>query len=328
MNTITHSELVKLLDELVQEMNLIAPRRSGQQVLYQPVKSADEVAWGYTRPDLPVKEVFFPATERLFLMGKNGGDVTLEETLPDEKFVIFGVRSCDARGVQALDALFVDSDPVDPYYTRRRENTTMIGLACQQFEPTCFCERVGGAPDDPRGMDIMLTEIPNGYQVQVLTEKGHRLLPEIAESPPGSYHKASPSEKINVDWPASFGDEYWMDMSERCLSCRACAYVCPTCRCFDVRDEALPGGNGHQYERLRCWDSCAREAYRRIAGGHNPRAVKGERLRNRFLCKFYYYPQQYLMQHPFACTGCGRCVDACPVNIDIVEILDHLMLEN
>jgi L-lactate utilization protein LutB len=76
---------------------------------------------------------------------------------------------------------------------------------------------------------------------------------------------------------------------------------------------------------LRCWDSCAREPYRRIAGGHNPREEKGERMRNRFLCKFHYYPQQYNTQMPVACTGCGRCVEACPVNSDIAEVLQHLV---
>ncbi len=110
--------------------------------------------------------------------------------------------------------------------------------------------------------------------------------------------------------------------AERCLSCRVCAYVCPTCRCFDLRDEALPSDNGHErYERIRSWDSCAGDTYRRIAGGHNPRAARGERMRNRFFCKFYYYPQQYGLA---ACTGCGRCIDACPVNIDITEVLQHV----
>jgi Fe-S oxidoreductase len=89
-----------------------------------------------------------------------------------------------------------------------------------------------------------------------------------------------------------------------------------------VRDEALPAAG--QYERIRCWDSCAGENYRRIAGGHRPRAEKGERLRNRFECKFYYYPEQYGLSETVACTGCGRCVDACPVNIDITEVLTEL----
>jgi L-lactate utilization protein LutB len=89
-----------------------------------------------------------------------------------------------------------------------------------------------------------------------------------------------------------------------------------------VRDEALPASNGgRDYERIRCWDSCAGEVYRRIAGGHNPREAKGERLRNRFLCKFYYFSEQY---GPTACTGCGRCIQSCPVNIDITEVLRHV----
>jgi ferredoxin len=26
-----------------------------------------------------------------------------------------------------------------------------------------------------------------------------------------------------------------------------------------------------------------------------------------------------------ACTGCGRCIDSCPVNIDITEIQSQLL---
>jgi ferredoxin len=89
-----------------------------------------------------------------------------------------------------------------------------------------------------------------------------------------------------------------------------------------VRDEPIASKNGTQeYERIRVWDSCSSEAYRKIAGGHNPRQAKGERLRNRVFCKFNYYPSQYGMT---ACTGCGRCIAHCPVNIDLVETLAQL----
>jgi ferredoxin len=86
-----------------------------------------------------------------------------------------------------------------------------------------------------------------------------------------------------------------------------------------VRDEALPSDDGtERFERLRCWDACTSPAYRRIAGGHDPRSEKGQRLRNRFFCKFYVYPERLGL---LGCTGCGRCIDACPVNIDITEVL-------
>jgi hypothetical protein len=31
--------------------------------------------------------------------------------------------------------------------------------------PSCFCTSVGGAPDDPTGMDIMLQAIEDGFLV-------------------------------------------------------------------------------------------------------------------------------------------------------------------
>ena len=74
-------------------------------------------------------------------------------------------------------------------------------------------------------------------------------------------------------------------------------------------------------ERIRCWDSCAGENYRRVAGGKKARTDKGERLRNRFFCKFYYYPEQTGLGKTSACTGCGRCIDVCPVGVDITEVL-------
>ena len=332
MKFITKADLLAWLDITAWEKNVIAPRRVANNVLYQPIENSSQIAWDYIRPDLPLKEAFFPPTERLFMMKSNGQQVKLIESLPEEEKIIFGVRSCDALGVQLLDELFLEDIPPDPYYAKRRENTTLIGLACSQIGADCFCTQVGGAPDDPRGLDLMFKEVEDGYILQVLSEKGQQIyesLPKVSEyygkmpdRPKGAPLFIGAPESI--DWEAHFDDEYWMDLSERCLGCRICAYVCPTCRCFDVRDEPIAGQPG-AFERLRSWDSCVRENYRQIAGGHNPRAQKAERLRNRFYCKFFYYPQQYHTSMTVACTGCGRCIEACPVNIDISEIISHLL---
>jgi sulfhydrogenase subunit beta (sulfur reductase) len=324
MQFLSTNTLTTWLDRLAQEKTLIAPRDVDGVLLYRPVGGSAEIVWNFTRPVMSIKEFFFPATERLLTITKTGEQIELFETLPLGEQVIFGVRPCDARGLRALDALFLETDPVDTYYAHRRTHTTLIGLACRTMGETCFCTSTGGAPDDARDVDLMLTGVEGGFAVEVITDKGRALLPEVMLSErPGERPRPVLNDPVPVPaadaWPAQFNSAYWADMAERCLSCRICAYVCPTCRCFDVRDEALPAGNGHpDYERIRCWDSCAGEVYRRIAGGHNPRAAKGDRLRNRFFCKFYYYPAQYGSQ---ACTGCGRCIDACPVNIDITEVL-------
>jgi ferredoxin len=82
-----------------------------------------------------------------------------------------------------------------------------------------------------------------------------------------------------------------------------------------VRDDEAPD---REIQRLRAWDSCMADSYRRIAGGHNPRPAKADRLRNRFYCKFCYYPEDF---GPLGCVGCGRCVVSCPVDIDITEVM-------
>lgn len=321
---VKQKKLTQWLDTLAAESTLIAPRNVAGVLLYRPLKSSEQMVWDYIKPVLSTKEAFFPATEQLLTIKKTGQEIELSETLPEGKQVIFGLRPCDARGVLAMDALFLDTKPADSYYQQRRENTTLVGLACKELGETCFCTTMGSAPDDPTGMDIMLTEVDNGYEVQVFSEKGATLMEDLGATIEIS---EMPDQQSEIDipqlsaWPPQFNDQYWADMSERCLSCRVCAYVCPTCRCFDVRDEVIAGNGSNEFERIRCWDSCASEIYRRVAGGHNPRAAKGQRLRNRFFCKLYYYPEQY---GPTACTGCGRCIDSCPVNIDITEVMDHL----
>jgi ferredoxin len=325
MNRISLPDLAAQLDLLAQSGGLIAPRHVDGVLLYRPVRSAAEIVWDYIRPVLSIKEYFFAPTERLLFIEKQGAEVRLTETLPEDKLVIFGVRHCDARGLLALDALFLDTAPPDPYYARRRENATLIGLACEIPGPTCFCTRMGGALDDPQGMDVMLYQEGEEYGVRVLTPKGQALAKSWgiqADLEPAVPSGIEPKIPALDAWPPQFNDAFWQQFSERCLSCRICSYVCPTCRCFDVRDEVVPAEDGSQvYERIRCWDACTGEPYRRVAGGHNPRAEKGTRLRNRFYCKFYYYPEQY---GPMACTGCGRCVESCPVNVDITEVLDYM----
>ena len=323
---ISQAELETWLDGLAQAQTLIAPREISGVALYHPVTKSDEIAGGFTRPALSVKEVFFPPTERLLSIEKIGAEIHLNETLPEGQTTVFGVRPCDARGVRLLDAVFLDNAPADAYYARRRENTTLIGLACKEMGPTCFCTSVGGAPDDPTGVDVMLYPAEGGYLAEAISDKGHALLADAGwpESVVGGA-AFSGGEHFPVPekgkWPEHFNNDYWAKMSERCLSCRACTYVCPTCRCFAVRDEVLGPG---EFERIRCWDACTGENYRRVAGGHKPRAEKGERLRNRFFCKFYYYPEQYGLGSASACTGCGRCIEVCPAGVDITEVLMNL----
>ncbi len=329
MNVTTHEALLAWLERLAQEATVIAPRDVDGILLYRPVSHSDEIVFEYTRPKMSPKEAVFPATDTLLSIEKSGPSddqqVTLTEPSPAKEQIIFGLRPCDARGISTLDAVFIEKEPVDWSYARRREITSLIGIACPQMWEDCFCTSVGGAPDDPSHLDVLLTAVEGGYAVQAVTENGQKLiadlpLQEVEGEPPRPTLQAETVPVLPPEqWPALFGERYWELLGERCISCRMCTYVCPTCRCFDVRDEVVERRAGYvRYDRLRCWDGCTSPNYRLAAGGHNSRPVKGQRLRNRFFCKFLYMAADY---QATGCVGCGRCIEVCPVNIDIVEML-------
>lgn len=327
MRVAAKTDLDRWIEELLKNYEVVAPQKIEGHSMYKPINAARQIDWSFTKTVTPIKEFFFNRTEQILMITRKGQDVILRETLQTRPRVILGVRPCDAHGMQVLDALFLNTPPADHNYQAHRENTILVGLACQSSGESCFCTSMGGAPDSTDGLDVLLFKVPDGFIVEPASDRGKALIDSL-ELVGMQIEKPVPPEMAPVaipdhpDWEKLFGLPIWEQTAERCLSCRACAYVCPTCRCFDVRDEQVASKNGSQeYERIRVWDSCSSEAYRKIAGGHNPRKAKAERLRNRFFCKFDYYPTQY---GPMACTGCGRCVAHCPVNIDIAETLTRL----
>jgi sulfhydrogenase subunit beta (sulfur reductase) len=324
MKGLTQTQLNKWLDRMAQDLTLVAPVNSQGKLSYQKIANSSVVAWGFTRTDISPKTWVLPMTETLFTV-TTGTETSIQDPPAPAKTVVFGVRPCDARGLMAMDALFIDKAPSDSSFTRHRQATTLIGLACPQMWDSCFCTVVGGAPNGKQGLDILLTEIEGGYAFEAITDKGKELarglqLEEIKVSiPEPKLIEGMPTLSPSKEWRDKFDDLYWQQVSETCLSCRTCSFVCPTCRCFDVRDEVKSlQPDVRVFERLRAWDACTSLSYRRIAGGHNPRPTQKERLKNRFYCKFMYYPDDF---GPLGCVGCGRCIEACPAGISILETI-------
>ena len=119
---------------------------------------------------------------------------------------------------------------------------------------------------------------------------------------------------LTAKLPSLFDGPLWADQSLRCVGCGACAFVCPTCVCFDIQEEA----DTRQGRRLRTWDSCGYHMFTLHASGHNPRETQGARWRQRIYHKFSYYPERY---GTLGCVGCGKCTRACPVDMNLQEHL-------
>lgn len=319
---ISGEDLRSWLGNLAQERSLIAPTRSDGLVLFGAISRAEEIALDYDNTLLSPKGHLFPATKALFTIERKEGDIEMIPTSVEGEAVIFGIRPCDALGLKVLDRPFL-AEPADALYQQRRARTALIGLSCHKASPECFCTSLGTGPDDPSNVDILLTGAGEGYIVQAVTERGKALLAtaplvetEVAAPPPPSPTPV-PAEAIAEVASRVFDAPYWARLADRCIHCNLCAYVCPVCYCFDIRDHSYMG----RMERMRTWESCQSPGFSRIAGGHEPRDTKGARLRQRFYHKLLYMPEKFGV---IGCTGCGRCVTSCPVNIDIREVISEM----
>jgi len=334
---IAKTEVVNLLDTLIKEYRVFAPVEQNGFITFQEIHSGSEAFLDYINSKKPPKEIFFPQSERLFsydLSRGEGWDV--EEPASEKKQrIIFGIRPCDARSLVLLDNVFDGKPYKDPYYTDKRKNTTIIALGCNHPGSTCFCTSLRGGPFSQEGSDLLLIDIGQKYILQVVTEKGEKITKKYNEVKEAEDHslslmqdtiktaEASMKSKIDVQkitekLGSIFDDPFWDLISEKCLGCAVCTYLCPTCHCFDITDEVISQAG----ERVRTWDSCAFPSFTLEASGVNPRPSNKERYRQRIMHKFDYFVASHGMA---ACVGCGRCIKECPVNLDIRVVLNSIL---
>nr|WP_318705931.1 4Fe-4S dicluster domain-containing protein [uncultured Treponema sp.] len=284
------------------------------------------------------KDFFFPKTEHMVSYELNGQEVKVVDPRKEvEDFVIFGVRACDAKGFTAIDNVYLNMDPVDSYYKNRREHGTVIVLACNDPAKTCFCSTFGidaSLAASPAGGDVSCWLADGKYYFQANTDKGKAFVENakaaLTDSADAAVEAAKKDIKAKVeaqpfahldlskfqgkDMLKIFNSKVWDKVSEPCVGCGTCTYVCPTCMCFDVRD--FDTGNG--VRQIRCWDSCMYNDFTQMAA-ENPRHTQKERSRQRFMHKLMYYPMAH--EGMYSCVGCGRCVENCPVNMNIVKVI-------
>ena len=282
------------------------------------------------------KDFFFPKTEHMVSYEMSGKEVKVVDPRKEvEDFVIFGVRACDARGFTAIDNVYLNMNPVDSYYKNRREHGTVIVLACSEPTKTCFCSTFGidASLAKPAG-DVSCWLADGKYYFEANTDKGKAFVEnaksalEDADASAVEACKKDISAKVEAlpfahldlskfqgkDMLKIFNSKIWDKVSEPCVGCGTCTYVCPTCMCFDVRDFATSSG----VRQVRCWDSCMYNDFTQMAA-ENPRHTQKERSRQRFMHKLMYYPMAH--DGMFSCVGCGRCVESCPVNMNIVKVI-------
>lgn len=282
------------------------------------------------------KDFFFPQCENLVDFKVEGKNIEVIDTRSEcEDFVVFGVRACDVKSIDVLDRVFL-VEPVDTYYKNRREHGVIMSMACNKPIETCFCGTFGIDASSPEG-DIVCYKTDDTLFMDAKTEKGEKLLATFEDITEAANVKEIdaqvalikerlaklPLANLSVDaFGADKTDEFfnapeWQELSQSCLGCGTCTFVCPTCQCYDIKD--FNTGNG--VKRFRCWDSCMYSEFTRMAHGNN-RLSQKERFRQRFMHKLVYYPTNN--DGLFSCVGCGRCVAKCPIQMNIVKVIKTL----
>jgi heterodisulfide reductase subunit C len=241
--------------------------------------------------------------------------------------------------LEVLDRVFL-VDPKDSYYSSRREHGVVVTMACTRPTETCFCQTFGIDASAPKG-DIECYKTDSEMYFNAVTEKGKVLLEKLDALTEDCDSSAVNKQKEEIkavmnklplkDLKAdAFGkdktEEFfdrpeWKTLSESCLGCGTCTFVCPTCQCYDIKDF----NTGHGVKRFRCWDSCMYSDFTKMSAGQ-PRVSQVERFRQRFMHKLVYFPTNN--DGMFSCVGCGRCVSKCPISMNIVKVMKTLKGEN
>ena len=336
MLKIAKERLNELYAKINETFGLFMPIKKAGEVNYHVWEEGKEVSLETLKTVKSPKNMFFPQTENMMKFKTEDKNLSIENLNFEKRpFVLFGVKACDYKAIEVLDKVFL-ADPVDTYYQSRREATTIVTLACSKPEESCFCSVFGIDATAPQG-DVTTWLDDNYLYWQANTEKGETLTEKVNElfenggdeevatqqAQTKEIMKMLPFAALDLsrfkpeNLNELFNAKEWESMSEACLGCGTCTFVCPTCQCFDIRDFKTNEG----VVRYRCWDSCMYSDFTLMAHG-NSRTTQMQRFRQRFMHKLVYYPSQN--DGLYSCVGCGRCVNKCPQRLNIVKVIKTL----
>ena len=314
------------LEKLLTEYDIFVPVKNEYSLDYEPfrVNEADHVAYNEPKPATPLKNFFLPVRENVTSPGDGG-----------KPRIIVGVPNCDIEALRLLDEIYLDEAFTDPFYRIRRESTILVSTDCYSAAQHCHCTSYGVRPYPDGHADLGLASEGDNIYLKVVTEKGDRLAKKLlpvrsvtdmsllafieerhrqVEDELASMNKGLPDYTKTGKIVSEAGSDIWVRYASKCVSCGACTTICPTCSCFLLIDKP-------DFEKVKQTDACQYPGFERVAGGEDPLFELPHRFRNRYMCKYVWKPQKF---STIACTGCGRCIEACIGRINKNELFMEL----
>jgi sulfhydrogenase subunit beta (sulfur reductase) len=328
-----HDTTLKFIKYLMKKATVIAPQAKGEaSYVFDKVQDAEQVVLDYPRTIQPLKKYFLPPRETLLHFNLQDNSFYEAETV-NEKMIFFGIHAYDMQAIHRLDYAFSKKNAESNYF-KRRHRACFIGISFQP-DQWHFSKSVGIEIEKLDGFCLFFEPVEKGYLVFEINETGREMLAEfnggVLVDTPLDFEVTPKNFKAKIKYhynrlPQVFEYVYhskvWEEVAKKCVGCGTCNLLCPTCYCFDVRDEVdlnIIEGN-----RQRVWDGCMLNGFAEVAGGEDFRDRLDERTRHRLYRKFKYITEQSGELH---CVGCGRCSKYCPAGISLVDILNDLIID-
>jgi len=241
-----------------------------------------------------------------------------------KKIALIGLHNCDLHALSRFIFEFKDTDLMP-----EQKDIFIIGSSCQP-EKSCFCTLM--ETSKPINYDLYVQKQGNNYEIFCGSSKGEKIFKKFkfksvkdikieTIEPQGDKEidlvklkRAVGNKKENLD--------FWQGLANNCFGCGACTAVCPLCFCTRQDFNNDTNGNCHQ---CLSWDSCFAKRFSEIQNHHDLRPVNTDRLYNWYHHKFV--RSFHHSDHPL-CTGCGRCIAACPAHLNIRNIINSLLEKN
>ena len=324
--TIRKEEWDKILEQLILSHTVFAAVTNEFGQDYELLKPADIplILYNKPKPATSLKSFFLPIKENVTSPGDH-----------EKPRIIMGIPNCDIEGLNLLDEIYLDKTYNDIFFRDRRDHTILISSDCFSTQEYCHCLSYDIKPYSTRTADLSVVKMNGSIIFRIINSKGEEFINKIAGAEPlnensiiasiDRKHKETEALliKSNKGLPdyqttgkliGSASADAWKKYSSDCVSCGACTTICPTCTCFLLIDK--PG-----FAKVKQLDACQYPGFERVAGGEDALFELPHRFRNRYLCKYLWKPKKF---KSLACTGCGRCIEACIGKISKNELFMEL----
>ena len=322
--------MADIMAELKKKYKIFAPKsikgrgNARDTIRYAEIEDFSEIVYN-ARSSFSPKEIFYPISQTMFYF-KDG--MTEEKMIDDDREMIILMRPCDINAVKRLDNVFLNNGNADYYYGRLRDKIHIWMLECRESFENCFCVSMAANITENYEAAVRIDDICALFKI-----KNKDLLGYFRNEVPAYFEPEFVSANLKSAAALDIKDRqelkklidspYWNKFDDECIGCGGCNTVCPTCSCFDTVD-VIYDEQSMDGERKRVWSSCMLKDFTRTAGGARSRKTPGANMRFKLLHKMFDYRERFSRDtdgHNM-CVGCGRCIDRCPKDISILNVLE------